>query len=71
MRMTDDRMGRVAAARDHRSPDNGNAAHRLPGVFPASQEEIRPMPVRDVQAGRGGLVLLALRLARRGVHQWT
>jgi hypothetical protein len=52
--------------RDQRSARDGNAADGMSGVLPAAEEEARPMPVGDVQAGRGGLELLALR-----AHRWV
>lgn len=53
--------------RDHGQAAARDATHNLSRVLGASSEENRPMPERDVQAGRGGLELLALRAQRRGV----
>jgi len=58
-----------ANSRGHsgRGGDNGSTAGRdaenhLPGVLGQAEEEERPMPVRDVQAGRSGGVLPPLRM---------
>lgn len=39
----------------------------MPGMQPASQKEIGPVPECDAQAGRAGVALLALRDEQRGV----
>ncbi|MDD9726120.1 hypothetical protein PVV74_11695 [Roseovarius sp. SK2] len=48
--------------RDRGQAAGGDAAHDMPGMQPTSKEEARPMPERDVQAGRDRLALLALRV---------
>jgi len=58
-------LGRI---RDHRPADARDAADDLPRVFEWADEEKRLVPVRDVQAGRSGVDLLALWLVGRGVH---
>ena len=55
------RIGHTRQGRDHGQADARHAAHDLPGVQPASQEQDRPMPKRDIPAGRRGVALLALR----------
>ena len=60
-------MGNPQSARDHRQAVLGDAAHDLPGMFGAAAQQNRPMLVRDVQAGRRGLALLALSKFGRGV----
>lgn len=61
------RNGNPARRGDHPAQARGNAAHDLPGVQPASQEQDRSMPERDVQAERDRLALLALRNERGGI----
>lgn len=41
-----------------------HAANDMPGMLADPEEEARPLPVSDVQAGRSGLELLALRPSR-------
>lgn len=43
-----------------RSADERHSANDLPGMQSAQTKEIRPMPVRDVHAGRDRVELLAL-----------
>lgn len=50
--------------RDQRSGGSRDAANDMPALLAPSEEEAGPLPVRDVQAGRGGLELLALRRDR-------
>lgn len=60
-------MGNLPGPR-HRGPVNGwDAAHDLPGVFSASQEQAGPLSERHVQAGWRPMVLLALRLDGRAI----
>lgn len=56
------RVGNPAAARDHREAAVWHGARHLPGMQPRQEEQDRPMPERDVQAGWRGLALLALQL---------
>lgn len=60
-----DSLGNLRAARDRRAAASRNAADHLLAMFGTPTQEARPVPQRDVQAGWGGLVLLALR-AQRG-----
>ena len=60
-------IGNSGTARDHRSTAVWDAAHDLPGMLGASAEQGGPLPQRDVQTGRRGLELLALRAFGRGV----
>ncbi|WP_157968859.1 hypothetical protein [Tropicimonas sp. IMCC34011] len=55
------------SSRDQRQTAARNAACHVPGVQPLSQEEAGRLPERDIQAGRGGLELLALRNERGAV----
>jgi hypothetical protein len=49
----------------HSGPaDGGQSAHDLPRVQPHPTQETRSMSERDVQAGRAGVDVLALRLER-------
>lgn len=48
-------------APDQRSQVERHDPHNLPGVQPAQAEQVGPVPVGDVQAGRDCLALLALR----------
>lgn len=52
---------------DIRSHHGGKSADSVSRVQPASEEKNGPVFVRDVQAGRRGLALLALRPFRGGV----
>ena len=56
-------------ARHHRQADDRDNADNLPGVQPHAAEQNRQVPVRDVQAGRRGGSLLALRLEHGGVSR--
>jgi hypothetical protein len=58
-------LGDLRAARDRRAAAPRDATDHLPAMFGAPAQKARPMPQRDVQAGWGGLVLLALRAQRR------
>ena len=49
-------------ARHQREADAREPADDLPGVQPHPAKEAGPVPVGDVQAGRGGLEMLALRM---------
>lgn len=51
--------------RDQRSKPVGDAEDDLSGMLPWTEEEARPLPFSDVQAGRGGLELPPLRAQRR------
>ena len=51
-------------ARHIGSAGSGHSANNLPGVQPTPAQEARSMPQRDVQAGRAGLDVLALRMER-------
>lgn len=55
----------TSARGDQRPASKRDAAHHLSGVQSSANEEKRSLPERDVQAGRGGLELLALRGERR------
>ncbi len=52
---------------DQRQADARDAADDMPGMQRGTEEETRSVPERDVQAGRGGLELLALRTRRRSL----
>ena len=52
---------------DNRQAGERDAAGDMPGVQPRQAQQDGPVPERDVQAGRGGLALLALRPLGRGV----
>lgn len=56
------RMGHSEGARDQRETGNRNATGNLPAMQPKPEKQDGAMPVRDVQAGRGGLEMLALRV---------
>lgn len=49
------------AAPHHGEAARGDAADDLSRVQPRQEEEARPVPQRDVQVGRGGVAMLALR----------
>ena len=51
--------------RDQRAEVQRDAAHDVSRVQRHPAQQGRPMPERSVQAGRGGLELLALRMERR------
>jgi hypothetical protein len=61
------RNGNPARGGDKPAQARRDAAHHLPGVQPASQEQDRPVSERDVQAGRDRLALLALQHERGGI----
>lgn len=48
-------------ARDQRSQVERHDADNMPGVQPAQAEQVGPVSIRDVQAGRDRMALLALR----------
>lgn len=54
----------TAGGRHNRPADARDAADNLPGVQPPSEKQERPVPERDVQAGRRGVEMLALRAER-------
>lgn len=60
-------FGHLPGGRHICSPAQRNTAHAMPAVQPWSKEETRSLPKRDVQTGRRGLALLALRLQRGSV----
>lgn len=55
----------TSPARDQRAATVGQSTDDLPGVFPRQAEEAGPLPERDLQAGRRGVVLSPLRAERR------
>lgn len=55
-------MGYSKKARDHRQIAIRHTAHNLPGMQRTAAQQARPVSVGDVQAGRGAVALLALRL---------
>lgn len=54
-------------ARDQHQAADRKSANNLPGVQPHQAQEKRSMPFRDVQAGWGAVVLLALQFLGGGV----
>lgn len=55
--------------RHHGQADGRDAKDDLPGMQPHAAEQDGQVPVGDVQAGRGGLELLALRMERGRVSR--
>jgi len=62
-----ERIGNPATARDQRQGGARNAANNLPRVQPAPEEEKRPVPGSQLQAGRDSGLLSPLRLANGGM----
>lgn len=61
-------MGNSQRGRDHGlQAHGGNGTHHLPRVQRGAAEQDGQVPERHVQAGRGGLALLALRVSGREV----
>lgn len=58
----DDGHGDTSGGGHQCAPAQRDAANDMPPVFAYAAEEVGPMPERDVQAGRGGFPLLALRV---------
>lgn len=55
------RGGNPAKARDQREAAQRHRPHHMPAVQPAPAEENRPMPERDISAGRDRVELPSLR----------
>jgi hypothetical protein len=57
-----DKLGNLPGSRDHRSRHDGHATHHLPQVQRSKAQQAGHLLERNIQAGRGRLALLALRL---------
>lgn len=56
-------IGNSRPARDYRPVSVRQSAHDLSRVFGGQKEKAGPVPERDVSAGWGPMVLLALRVS--------
>lgn len=59
-----ERMGNSQSARDHGQTAQRHGSNDLSAMQPTQAEQGRGVPKRDIQTGRGGVEMLALRMER-------